>query len=209
MRPRSAVAHRKVLEAAAELFAERGMDATSMDAIAEAAGASKATIYKHWGDKDALCLAVLAHLHGLDEERPAFNSGDFRRDLIAQLSYEPGVERKAMREKLWPHLVAYSARNPAFGTAWRAKVMEPAKKCLSETISHGERLGVLNMRGVHRETALAILLGPMIYRHVFLKGKGARLTDLETHVADVFLSAFSAAPIRKTKVRKLRKAQRL
>ena len=46
-RTRSADAHRKVLDAALELFAERGIDATSMDAIAEASGVSKATIYKH------------------------------------------------------------------------------------------------------------------------------------------------------------------
>ena len=58
-RPRSAQAHKKVLDAAVQLFSERGIDATSMDAIAEASGVSKATIYKHWQDKDALCLEVM------------------------------------------------------------------------------------------------------------------------------------------------------
>ncbi|HMV48309.1 MAG TPA: helix-turn-helix domain-containing protein, partial [Blastocatellia bacterium] len=59
-RPRSAQAHEQVLEAALRLFAERGIDATSMDAIAEASGVSKATIYKHWADKNTLCLEALA-----------------------------------------------------------------------------------------------------------------------------------------------------
>ena len=62
-----------------ELFAERGIDATSMDAIAEASGVSKATIYKHWPDKDALCLEVMGYLHGLDEEPPVFDSGELPR----------------------------------------------------------------------------------------------------------------------------------
>ncbi len=53
-RPRSAQAHKKVLDAAVLLFSERGIDATSMDAIAETSGVSKATIYKHWQDKDEL-----------------------------------------------------------------------------------------------------------------------------------------------------------
>ena len=57
-RPRSAEAHTKVLLAAVHLFAEQGIEATSMDSIAEASGVSKATIYKHWQDKDALCLEV-------------------------------------------------------------------------------------------------------------------------------------------------------
>ena len=80
-RPRSIAAHRKVLDAALNLFAERGIDATSMDAIAEASGVSKATIYKHWREKDELCLEALGYLHGVDEEPPVFDSGDLRADL--------------------------------------------------------------------------------------------------------------------------------
>src|ERR1700710_1853744 len=98
-RPRSAQAHTKVLNAAVELFSERGIDATSMDAIAETSGVSKATIYKHWPDKDNLCLEVLSYLHGLDEEPPVFNSGDYRADLIAQLQYQPAADRQALTEK--------------------------------------------------------------------------------------------------------------
>ena len=59
-RSRSTRAHQQVLDAALKLFARRGIDPTSMDAIAAASGVSKATIYKHWRDKDALCLEALA-----------------------------------------------------------------------------------------------------------------------------------------------------
>ena len=58
-------AHSKVLESATQLFAERGIDTTSVDAIAAASGVSKATIYKHWADKDALCLEVMQYVHEL------------------------------------------------------------------------------------------------------------------------------------------------
>jgi AcrR family transcriptional regulator len=198
VRPRSEEAHQKVLEAAAELFAERGLDGTSMDAIAEASTVSKATIYKHWADKDALCLEVLGYLHGLDEPRPAFESGDFRADLIAQLRYEPAAERKAMKEKIWPHLAAYSARNPEFGRAWRAKIMEPARQGLTCMVRRGEELGVLDMKGVDPDSALAILLGPLIYRQVFIQRLGGTVpADLEVHVADAFLGAFGSVIRRK------------
>src|SRR5262249_38403020 len=111
VRPRRALAHNKVLAAAAELFAASGMHATRMDAIAEASGVSKATIYKHWPDKDSLALEVMAHLFGLDEEPAVFDSGDFRADLIAQLRHEQAPECKAVREKIMPHLIAYASRN--------------------------------------------------------------------------------------------------
>src|SRR6516164_2146178 len=52
-RSRSTEAHDKVLRAALGLFGERGIDATSMDAIAQASGVSKATIYNHWADEEA------------------------------------------------------------------------------------------------------------------------------------------------------------
>ena len=48
-----------MLRAALDLFGERGIDATSMDAIAQASGVSKATIYNHWADKEALLMEVM------------------------------------------------------------------------------------------------------------------------------------------------------
>jgi len=190
-RPRSIQAHRKVLEAAAELFAQQGIDATSMDAIVESSGVSKATIYKHWPDKDALCLEVLGYVHGLDEKPPVFDSGDFRTDLIDQLRYQPAANRKEMKDKIWPHLMAYSARNRAFGDAWRAKVLEPARIGLTASIKRGEKLGVLKP-GIDPEIGIALLLGPMMYRHIFAQRLGRNAPkDLEVHVVDAFLTAFA------------------
>jgi AcrR family transcriptional regulator len=189
-RARSAAIHERVLEAAAELFANRGIDGTSMDAIAEASGVSKATIYKHWPDKDALCLEVLGYVHGLDEEQPKFESWDYRADLIARLVYVPAMERKVLKERIWPHLMAYSAKNHAFGQAWRARVMEPSRKALTAMIDRGERLGVLKP-GIDREVALAMLLGPLMYAHVFVRKQGKPgPKDLEGQVVDAFLGLF-------------------
>lgn len=49
----------RILGAARTLFAERGFDATSMHAIAEAAGVSKANIFHHFKNKNALYLAAV------------------------------------------------------------------------------------------------------------------------------------------------------
>ena len=103
-------AHQKVLEAALDLFAERGIDATSVDSIAAASGVSKATIYKHWADKDALCMEVLVYIHELDEGPPDLDSGDLKADLIAYLVYEPTPRKADLQKRIMPHLIAYSAR---------------------------------------------------------------------------------------------------
>jgi AcrR family transcriptional regulator len=190
-RPKSAQAHKKVLDAAVHLFSERGIDATSMDSIAEVSGVSKATIYKHWQDKDALCLEVMGHLHGLDEEPPVFDSGDLRADLIAQLQYQPAADRQALREKMTPHMIAYASRNRAMGAVWRARVIEPARVALTNILKRGEKRGLLR-RGIDPEIGIALLLGPMMYRRVFLsRADGKAPKDLEIHVADAFLAAFA------------------
>jgi TetR/AcrR family transcriptional regulator, mexJK operon transcriptional repressor len=58
-RPRDAAKDEVIIQAAGELFMERGYEAASMDAVALAAGVSKATIYARYPDKEALFRAVL------------------------------------------------------------------------------------------------------------------------------------------------------
>ncbi|MEV5746967.1 helix-turn-helix domain-containing protein [Actinoallomurus sp. NPDC052308] len=48
-----------VLEAAARLFAERGVEAVSMDQVAAAAGVGKGTLFRRFGDKSGLAAALL------------------------------------------------------------------------------------------------------------------------------------------------------
>ncbi len=49
----------KVLCAARRLFAERGVENVSMDAIAAAAGVGKGTLFRRFGDRAGLALALL------------------------------------------------------------------------------------------------------------------------------------------------------
>ncbi|WP_193318595.1 TetR/AcrR family transcriptional regulator [Nonomuraea phyllanthi] len=49
----------KVLAAAARLFAEKGVDAVSMDAVAAEAGVGKGTLFRRFGDKSGLAAALL------------------------------------------------------------------------------------------------------------------------------------------------------
>ncbi|EQD51055.1 Transcriptional regulator, TetR-like, DNA-binding, bacterial/archaeal domain protein, partial [mine drainage metagenome] len=61
---------RKIVEAARLLFEARGYDDTTIDAIAENAGVGPATIYEHYGTKDALTAVVFAEKLG-DLDGPA------------------------------------------------------------------------------------------------------------------------------------------
>ena len=59
-RPKDLEKRAAILDAAMRLFPARGYDGVSMDAIAQAAGVSKLTVYNHFEDKEALFGAAVA-----------------------------------------------------------------------------------------------------------------------------------------------------
>ncbi|MGA8743131.1 MAG: TetR/AcrR family transcriptional regulator [Terracidiphilus sp.] len=189
-RSRSIEAHEKVLTAALGLFAERGIEATSMDAIAQTSGVSKATIYNHWADKEALLLEVMLMVNGLDREPEDIDSGDLQRDLTTVLTRKPPDKFDAARNRMTPSLIAYSAVHPEFGKAWRHRVMEPPRQCLKRVLRRGMSRGLLPSN-LDLEAAMALLLGPMLYAHVFHKEQHPNAPDLGPVTAQAFWRAHS------------------
>lgn len=70
-----------IVAAAAELLAEVGYDAMSIDAIASRAGVGKATIYRRWSGKAALTLDTVRARGFPIEDVP--DTGTLRGDLLA------------------------------------------------------------------------------------------------------------------------------
>lgn len=202
-RVRSVRAHEQVLSAAQELFTERGIDGASMDAIAETSGVSKATIYKHWPDKDALCLEVL---YRLKNQIPVFETDDLRADLTALLNYEVKEQKSAAHARLMQHLHAYAAKNHAFAMALRARIMEPPVNRITELLKRGLHEGTLRS-DLETSVGIALLLGPMMYRYVTSVTGKPIPQNLAEQVADAFWRAYGVAPATKP-ARKIARASR-
>ena len=189
-RPRSQEAHERVLLTALDLFGSRGIDATSMDAIAHTSGVSKATIYNHWANKEVLLLDVMMMVNGLDRNPEEIDTGDICRDLATVLSRRPPDKFDEARDRIMPALVAYSAVHREFGEAWRHRVMEPGRQCLKRILQRGiERKllpGSLNL-----DDSMALLLGPLLYMKIF--HDGACSSDIGVKVAAAFWRAHGIA----------------
>ena len=69
---------RRILDAAAGLFADAGVSATTMDAIARGAGVSVQTVYLAWSSKRAIVTALVAQL------KEDADVGGLYRELVAE-----------------------------------------------------------------------------------------------------------------------------
>ncbi|MBI1392809.1 MAG: TetR family transcriptional regulator [Alphaproteobacteria bacterium] len=61
-RPKDEAKRQAILDAARELFFQRGVEGVAIEQIALAAGVSKMTIYNNFGDKEALFEAVVSQM---------------------------------------------------------------------------------------------------------------------------------------------------
>lgn len=161
-RSRSVRAHDEVLKAALRLITDRGIEVTSVDAIAEASRVSKATIYRHWRTKEEICLEALSKIDG---DFPVFDSDDPRADLVELLKHIAFARKPETLGKLWPRIVGYASGNPAFGNALRARFDEPRHAQISRLVTRAIFQGQLR-RDLDLHSAPDMLLGPVMYRRL-------------------------------------------
>jgi len=192
-RPRSSEAHEKVLHAALELFCERGIEAASMDAIARASGVSKATIYNHWPDKEALLMEVVEMIHGLDRPPEKFDSDDLLTDLTWILTRKPPGEFEAQRNRMTASIISYAKLHDTFGKAWRGRAMEPARKAIAKALERAVKRGEISSH-LDLNVIEAMLLGPMVYSHIFQSERGAAHPEMGPKIAEAFVRAYAIRP---------------
>jgi AcrR family transcriptional regulator len=137
-RPRSEARTAEILWAAAQLFARRGVAATTTREIAQQAGTTERTLFKHFGSKEQLVHAVLeeavlahlapASLSGLTQAIEAFQ-GDLQawhRALLAArlqaLSAAPELTRLLLAELLRDDTVRRRFAQEWTHTAWEPLV---------------------------------------------------------------------------------------
>jgi AcrR family transcriptional regulator len=114
---RKAETRQRLLDAAADLFAARGVHAVSLEAVAEAADRTTGAIYAHFGSKGGLLLALLQETSRQvgRKTRGAVAGADGTDARLASLwstfaerADAPGEEWMLLEHELWLH----AARTP-------------------------------------------------------------------------------------------------
>ena len=174
-RPRSEKARHAILDAAAELLLLRGLDAVSMDAVAERAGVSKATIYRWWPSKEMLALDAM--LDWAAASAPPRDTGSLRGDVLALI--RPWV-REIRRRPFGPVIAAFlneAQSDPNFADAYRTHFVEPRREAMRAVFARAAKRGEVQA-DLDVEVALDLIYGAVYHR--LLHGH-AKLTERFVH----------------------------
>jgi len=156
-RPRDEEKRQAVLDAAAKAFLERGYEGTTVDLVADGAGAARRTVYHQFGSKDGLFAAVVEHLwSGLRFEAPpgGLADGDVRGRLSEIARQIVEYWRSPVARDFLRLVIVEGPRFPALLDGYYRKGKLPVFTALSERLRDFSRAGLL-VADVAEDPALA------------------------------------------------------
>jgi AcrR family transcriptional regulator len=185
-RPRDEEARSRILEASLEALEELGYPGVTCEAIAQRAGASKATIYRWWPHKEAVMLEALRE--SVAQELPFPDSGSLKEDIRIQLRNFVKLLRSS-RGRVFKGMIAAAQSDSkvaaAFLTIWVLPRREFARRGLEKyagELRPGVDLGVV----------LDQIYGPLYYR--LLIGHETLTTKLADQITELVWGAIATPP---------------
>jgi len=159
-RPRSEQAEQAIIDAALELFAERGVDGVCVEAVASRAGVGKATIYRRWSSKEDLLIAALS---SLKSPLPPPQGTSVRDDLAQffEVMLRDADDPRYVRQFAMLHGEAEGY--PRLMARYKETVVEPRRDMIRAVLRRGAENGELRA-DLDLEIALLTLTGAVMAR---------------------------------------------
>lgn len=151
----------ELLAVTLQLLQEHGYDRLTVDAVASAARASKATVYRRWPSKAELVLA--AFIEGVRQIAVAPNTGTLRGDLVKlgevcchQASQQASTIRAVMVEV---------SRHPALNDALQHQFLDQRKALMQHVLRQAVDRGEI-AEGAITDELWDLLPGYLIFRAI-------------------------------------------
>ncbi|MDV5825428.1 TetR/AcrR family transcriptional regulator [Sphingobium naphthae] len=173
----------EIVEAALELFAERGFGATRMEDVARRAGVAKGTLFVYFPTKQDLFRAVARTITAGNLERLQAIASNLERpivEVIPALLAHAAIIAETRVPSLIRLLISESRLFPDLARVWHDEVVSNVLGLLTSAIERAQERGELH-DGDPQLIAFSII-GPMfsglIFREV-MSGVDAELPDLQ------------------------------
>ena len=159
-RPRRAATRRAIVEATLALLAERGFQATTIDAIATRAGVGRNTIYRRWTTKEELFADAL---HELTADLDVHHGDDLYSLLLDWVRDFARIFADPLFGRILPGVLGELQRNPDFARVYVDRVVRPRREALDEVLKEAIERGELR-RGVDVDQISDLLAGAPFVR---------------------------------------------
>lgn len=187
-----------MLDAATELFIAQGYGAVSMDAVARAAGVSKATLYAHFSSKDRLFATIIGEACRQNIAASAALPSDGSDLREALISFAGRTLRFLMQDRaLAIHriVVAESLRFPELGRAFYDNGPGEFRRAFGEWLMEQDAIGRLRVtdQGLAADQFIGLLRSGMFLRATLGLERPTE-AEIDTAVAamvETFLRAYA------------------
>ena len=157
----------ELIEAALEVFVERGYAAARLEDIAQRAGVTKGTVYLYFTDKEELFEAVVQQtLGGMVARGHAIAAGHKGRaaDLLCEIlgHWWADIVCHPRASALPKLLIAEACNFPRLARAYYQIVIEPGRALLRDVLNRGIERG--EFRPVAVDNFVQFIIGPLVYR---------------------------------------------
>ena len=156
---------KELLDAALDLFVEKGFAATRSEEVASRAGVSKGTLYLYYPSKEELLKEVIRHnvvnqiAEGMEIVRAFEGTSSELLAYVLRLWWERVGETRAAGIL---KLMMSEVRNfPEIAQFWVAEVTSPADRMIAEIVQRGIDSG--EFRPVDVENAVHALVAPLLF----------------------------------------------
>ena len=184
MDPRVIRSRTAVIAATLDLLAERGITATTIEAVAQRSRVAKTTIYRQWDSQPELVLdAIGTTLHTPTDP----DTGTLRGDLLDLLGGLADALTTSPAAGLMPALIDAAERDPAFAALHHREAAQ-RHQVVHTAIARGIDRGELTPDADPAEV-LDMLTGPVFYRR--LVSSGAVDRAFAQRIVDRVLAAYA------------------
>ncbi|MEU4391597.1 TetR/AcrR family transcriptional regulator C-terminal ligand-binding domain-containing protein [Kribbella sp. NPDC023855] len=156
----------EILDATVEVLAELGYDRLTMDAVATAAKASKATLYRRWSTKAELVVDAITRAKGCPVPDEV-DTGSLRGDLIAMSCGEGGFTSDKLMSVMAGLLTALHRDEDlkkAFDEHFLAPRIGVTSRIYQRAVERGEIAADVDVQ------LLSVTLPAIIVHHAFVLG---------------------------------------
>jgi AcrR family transcriptional regulator len=156
----------EILDATVTVVAELGYDRLTMDAVATAAKASKATLYRRWTSKAELVVDAISRAKGCPMPEDV-DTGSLRGDLIS-MSCGDGGFTDELPMSVIAGLITALHRDDDLQRAFRERFLAPRLQLISKVYERAVERGEI-APGVDIEL-LSVTLPAVIVHHAYILG---------------------------------------